>query len=109
MQLSDNISCFSRPQKPNIFGVPNTNSKYSRKKVSHTKPVMPTVETETVNLAYQMPYPGPEAYHFPSGPSHNSPCMDQYWRAQPIRQSEPREEETEHEDCYEEDDVFTDD
>jgi hypothetical protein len=47
------------------------------------------------HLDYQMKYPGQEAYHFPSGPSHNSPCMDQYWRAQPIRQSEPREEETE--------------
>jgi hypothetical protein len=56
-----------------------------------------------------MKYPGPEAYHFPSGPSHNSPCMDQYWRAQPIRQSELREEETEHEDCYEEEDELTDD
>lgn len=68
---------------------------------------MPSVEV--YNPDYKMSYPGPEAYHFPSGPSHNSPCMDQYWRAQPIRQSEPRKEESELEDCYEEDDVFTDD
>ena len=69
---------------------------------------MPQAEP-VFRLNFQMKYPGPEAYHFPSGPSHNSPCMDQYWRAQPIRQSELREEETEHEDCYEEEDELTDD
>lgn len=28
-----------------------------------------------------MKYPGPEAYHFPAGPSHTSPCMDPYFRS----------------------------
>lgn len=46
--------------------------------------------TPTIN--YQTKYPGPEAYHFPSGPSHNSPCMDEYWRGQPIRQGIKRED-----------------
>jgi len=54
------------------------------------------IDWSYIYFRYKMKYPGRGAYHFPSGPSHNSPCMDQYWRAQPIRQSEPRE------DCYEE-------
>jgi hypothetical protein len=29
---------------------------------------------------YKMKYPGKEAYHFPVGPSHLSPCMDSFWR-----------------------------
>lgn len=28
-----------------------------------------------------MKYPGPEAYHFPAGLSHISPCMSQYFRS----------------------------
>lgn len=28
-----------------------------------------------------MKYLGPEAYHFPAGPSHTSPCMDPYFRS----------------------------
>ncbi|AKB81138.1 hypothetical protein MSBR3_0560 [Methanosarcina barkeri 3] len=28
-----------------------------------------------------MKYPGKEAYHFPVGPSHTSPCMDPYFRS----------------------------
>lgn len=40
-------------------------------------------------------------------PKHESPCMDQYWRAQPIRQGKVREEiDT---DYIEEDDELTDD
>lgn len=27
------------------------------------------------NLNFKMKYPGKEAYHFPVGVSHNSPCM----------------------------------
>lgn len=33
-----------------------------------------------------MRYPGKEAYHFPVGVSHTSPCMSPCWRNQPIRQ-----------------------
>lgn len=91
MQLSDNISCFSQPQKSNIFGIPNTTPKYSKKKVTHTKPIMPE-KSEVVDFAYKMTYPGKEAYHFPSGKSHTSPCMDPYWRAKPIREGNVRDE-----------------
>lgn len=28
-----------------------------------------------------MKYPGKEAYHFPVGPSHTSPCMNPYFRS----------------------------
>lgn len=104
MQLNDNISCFSRPKKPNIFGIPNTNPRHSKKKVSPTKPVMPPVEKDVINPAYKMTYPGPEAYHFPSGPSHTSPCMSAFWRAQPIRTGKPREE-FEHDEKPEEDEL----
>lgn len=52
-----------------------------------------------------------EGYHTPAGPSHNSPCMDQYWRSLPIRQGKRREEEIEHEekpeDIDEEDNELT--
>lgn len=42
--------------------------------------------------AYKMTYPGKEAYHFPSGVSHTSPCMSSFWRSQPIRQGNIRDE-----------------
>lgn len=41
---------------------------------------------------FKMKYNDPKAYHFPSGPSHNSPCMSSFWRAQEIRQGIMREE-----------------
>jgi hypothetical protein len=43
-------------------------------------------------LNYKMTYPGPEAYHFPAGTKHESPCMSEYWRSQPIRQGKKKEE-----------------
>jgi len=50
-----------------------------------------------------MKYPGKEAYHFPEGSSHESPCMSPYWRSQPIRQGKKRTEETtEHDKIKEE-------
>jgi len=39
-----------------------------------------------------MNYPGQDSYVFPAGPSHNSPCMDSYWRSQPIRSGICRDE-----------------
>lgn len=36
------------------------------------------------NFRYKMKYPGRGAYHFPTGASHTSPCMSQYWRERPI-------------------------
>mgnify|MGYP000967464408 CR=1 FL=1 len=91
MQLSDNISCFSRPQKPNIFGVPNTNTQRKKTSPSPAKVIMPKANAVT-NPNFQMTYPGPDAYHFPSGTSHTSPCMSSFWRAQEIRQGIKREE-----------------
>lgn len=35
--------------------------------------------TSTPN--FQITYPGPEAYHFPAGFSHESPCMSPYFRS----------------------------
>jgi len=52
-------------------------------------------------MIYKMTYPGKESYHFPAGPSHTSPCQDPYWRAQPIRTGNTREE-IEHEEKPEE-------
>lgn len=34
----------------------------------------------SLNHDYKMKYPGKDAYHFPVGPSHLSPCMDSFWR-----------------------------
>lgn len=51
---------------------------------------MPSVEV--YNPDYKMSYPGPESYHFPTGPSHTSPCMSSFWRGQEIRQGDVREE-----------------
>jgi hypothetical protein len=50
---------------------------------------------ETFNLDYKMKYPSAEAYHFPAGDPKTSvsPCMDSYWRSQPIREGKPRERE----------------
>ena len=44
----------------------------------------------------------PSAYHFPSGPQQNSPCMSAFWRAQPIRKGIVREEIAEHEEIDDE-------
>ncbi|AKB37379.1 hypothetical protein MSSAC_2789 [Methanosarcina siciliae C2J] len=41
---------------------------------------------------FKMKYPEFKAYHFPSGPVHNSPCMDPYWRSLPIREGKVRDE-----------------
>lgn len=49
-------------------------------------------QTYKHNPNFKIQFPGPEGYHFPAGPSHNSPCMDPYWRSQPIRQGKAREE-----------------
>ena len=32
------------------------------------------------------------AYHFPTGPTHESPCMMDYWMKRPIRQGISRDE-----------------
>ncbi|MEN6290685.1 MAG: hypothetical protein ABFD07_01540 [Methanobacterium sp.] len=44
------------------------------------------------NANYKMKYPGPEFYNFPTGPKHNSPCMDSFWRSKPIREGKKMEE-----------------
>lgn len=49
------------------------------------------------NTNFKMKYLGPESIHFPTGPSHTSPCMSRYWRAQPVRTGIVRDE-IEHED-----------
>lgn len=49
-------------------------------------------KSNTSCLNFQMEYPGPEAYHFPEGPKHESPCMSSYWRRIPIRQGIKKEE-----------------
>jgi hypothetical protein len=48
-----------------------------------------------------MKYPGKEAYHFPTGHSHTSPCMSSYWRAKPIHQGK-KILDTEHDEKPEE-------
>ena len=52
---------------------------------------------------FKIKHPCPEAYNFPAGPSHESPCMSPYWRSQPIRQGKIRDE-IEHEEKPEESD-----
>lgn len=52
-------------------------------------------------MDYKMKYPGPEAYHFPTGPSHISPSMSEYWRSIPIRQGSKRQD-PEHDENPEE-------
>lgn len=32
------------------------------------------------NPNFKIRLPGSAGYHFPIGPSHNSPCIDTYWR-----------------------------
>lgn len=49
-------------------------------------------KSNTSSLNFQMTYPGTEAYHFSSGPRHDSPCMSKYWRRQPIREGKRKEE-----------------
>lgn len=58
-------------------------------------------QTYKHNKNFKIKYPGLEGYHFPEGRTYNSPCMDSYWRAQPIRQGKKREEEIEHEEKQE--------
>jgi len=41
---------------------------------------------------YVNTFPPQSAYNMADRPKHESPCMDQYWRAQPIRQGKVREE-----------------
>jgi hypothetical protein len=57
----------------------------------------------------KMNYPGKEAYTFPHGPSHTSPCMSLCWREKAaLREQElkarkiPRSEFIEHEEKPEE-------
>jgi len=38
-------------------------------------------KSNTSTLNFQIAYPGPEAYHFPAGVSHESPCMSSYFRS----------------------------
>lgn len=52
---------------------------------------MPQAEP-VFHIDFQMKYPGKDAYHFPTGPKHESPCMSSFWRAQEIRQGIMREE-----------------
>jgi hypothetical protein len=49
-------------------------------------------ETNHHNSDFKMKYPGREAYVFPEGTKHLSPCEDPFWRAQEIRQGNVREE-----------------
>ncbi len=56
------------------------------------KQVHRKTESYRHTLNYKMTYPGPEAYHFPTSTKHNSPCMDSFWRSQPIRQGKKKEE-----------------
>ena len=51
-------------------------------------------------MPFQETVPKKSAYHFPTGPTHESPCMDPYWRSQPIRQGISRDE-IEHEEIAE--------
>jgi len=52
-------------------------------------------------------FPPKSAYNMTDRPKHESPCMSEYWRAQPIRPGKQREElDT---DYIEEDDELTDD
>jgi hypothetical protein len=39
-----------------------------------------------------MKYPEFKAYNLEGTPVHLSPCMDPYWRSQPIRQGKVRDE-----------------
>ena len=41
---------------------------------------------------FKMKYPEFKAYNLEGSPVHLSPCMDPYWRSQPIRQGKVREE-----------------
>lgn len=50
------------------------------------------VKTNMSSVVYQMEYPGLDAYHFPVGVQHTSPCMSSFWRGQPIRQGKMKEE-----------------
>lgn len=57
-----------------------------------------------------MKYLGPESIHFPSGKTHESPCMTEYWRKKPIYHGVVKKEEYEEkDDVFEEDDEYTDD
>lgn len=47
-------------------------------------------------------FPPKSAYNFPTTVKHESPCMSEYWRAQPIRQGIKRDEIDFDEKCDEE-------
>jgi hypothetical protein len=44
------------------------------------------------NPNFKITYPGLSAYHFPTTPQHLSPCLDPFFRTQPIRQGKQRDE-----------------
>lgn len=48
-------------------------------KLAKSKSNIESAKKEPYNT--KMKYPGKEAYHFPAGPSHTSPCMDPYFRS----------------------------
>jgi hypothetical protein len=69
----------------------------------------PRYETNIHSIPdFRMKYPELKAYNIPLTPVHESPCMSEYWRSQPIRPGKARDE-IEHADYVEEDDELTDD
>lgn len=44
------------------------------------------------NPNFRIKYPEITAYNLGGTPVHTSPCMDSYWRSQPIRQGKVRDE-----------------
>lgn len=69
----------------------NINSSNKLKPIIHQECTKPK-ESYHFNENFKMPYPGIEAYVFPSGPKHLSPCQDPFWRGQEIRQGNVRDE-----------------
>lgn len=57
----------------------------------------------------KMKYPGKEAYTFPHGPAHTSPCMSLYWLHIPIRAGTNKKEEHDHEEKPEDSEAEEDD
>lgn len=41
---------------------------------------------------YKDSYPLQDRYNFPTTEKHESPCMSEFWRSQPIRQGKVRDE-----------------
>jgi len=50
-------------------------------------------KTNTSAPTFKMEYHGREAYHFSENIAHESPCMSEYWRRQPIRSGNRKMEE----------------